>query len=76
MGYSIKSRGIAKDLFGNEKDYAISWKDLKYKEQLWEMFDENVIQKEEELHNRYNQILLDYKNSIIEVSKKMLGEIK
>ena len=35
LGYSIKSRGIAKDLFGNEKDYAISWKDLKYKEQLW-----------------------------------------
>mgnify|MGYP004470422121 FL=1 len=76
LGYSIKSRGIAKDLFGNEKRYAISWKDLKYKEQLWKMFDENVIQKEEELHNRYNKILPDYKNSIIEVSKKMLGEIK
>lgn len=76
LGYSIKSRGIAKDLFGNEKNYAISWKDLYYKEQLWEMFDNNVIQKEEELHKRYNQILPKYKNSIIEVSKKILGENK
>ena len=35
LGYSIKSRGIAKDLFGREKNYVISVQDLRKKENLF-----------------------------------------
>src|SRR5699024_6163198 len=38
LGYSTKSRGIAKDLFGTEKNYVISVQDLRKKEDLLEAF--------------------------------------
>ncbi len=46
LGYSTKSIGIAKDLFGTEEGYVISVKDVKQKEDLWNGL-KTIMQKEE-----------------------------
>ena len=35
ISYSVKSRGIARDLFGDEKGYAVSWKSLINKDETF-----------------------------------------
>lgn len=38
LGYSIKSRGIATDLFGSDENYVISIQDLLNEEDLYQAF--------------------------------------
>ena len=38
VGYSVKARGIARDLFGNEQNYLISAQKIKQPEELKEAF--------------------------------------
>ncbi len=63
IGYSVKSRGIAKDLFGTEDGYAISYKDISEKNELLTLFKgivDNEIQIKERLHN----FLPEYKKQL------------
>ena len=50
LGYSIKSVGIARDLFGSEENYVLSYKDIKEKTDLlnhyiWILEHENTIKE-------------------------------
>ena len=48
LGYSTKSIGIAKDLFGTEEGYVISAKEIKQQDDLWKGL-KNIVQKEKEI---------------------------
>ena len=72
LGYSVKSRGIARDLFGEEKNYVLPVQNLKTEKDLINAFcrmerDENLIRK------RLEEIMPTYigqaKNAVKEVMK-------
>ena len=60
VGYSVKARGIARDLFGTEKDYVLPVQDLKEQDDLTQAFDP-LYQKRDEIHNHLSAFLPDYK---------------
>ena len=75
LSYSIKSRGIAKDLFGIEKGYVIRWQDIKEENVLKDAFINTLLNNEKNIRERYDRILPEYKNSILEVTKEVLNKI-
>ena len=60
LGYSVKSRGIARDLFGTEENYVISVSDLKSQQELVEGFDW-LQQNEDHIRNHLVEIMPEYK---------------
>ena len=59
LGYSIKSRGIAKDLFGTDENYVIPVQSLSQDEDLWNAF-EWIWQHEREIKSTLHSIMPDY----------------
>lgn len=59
LGYSVKSRGIAKDLFGEEKNYVLPVQGIRNKDELMEAFQwlEN---HEDEIRIHLQKIMPDY----------------
>lgn len=72
ISYSIKSRGIATDLFGTEEGFAIPYKNLKTDLHLKNAFKTVLQEQEEKILARYQEVLPIYKQSIIEETKKLL----
>lgn len=75
LSYSIKSLGIAKDLFGEYDEYVIGWQDIKEESTLKNTFIKNIMNNEKEIKKRYSEILPEYKESIIRVTKEVLNEV-
>ncbi len=76
IGYSVKSKGIAQDLFGNYKDYVISKEELTL-EKLIEKF-KFIEKNENEIRNTLNTIMPDIKeksNNLYEIILKKLEEL-
>lgn len=71
ISYSIKSRGIAKDLFGTEEGYAISWKQIDTEDVLKDAFIRVLYNQEAELRERYERILPEYKESILNAAREI-----
>ena len=59
VGYSVKSRGIAKDLFGTDEHYVISVQDMESDEQLKEGFVW-LTEHEDEITVQLYEIITDY----------------
>lgn len=59
VGYSVKSRGIARDIFGNEDNYVISIKDIKTENDLAMAFDW-LIANEVTIKEKLRQIMPTY----------------
>ncbi len=76
IGYSVKALGIARDLFGTEKGYAIPYKDIEEKEALWRAVS-SIIEKEEQIRERYAKVLPNYAKSVQDTAdmiyKRFLG---
>lgn len=73
VGYSIKSKGIAKDLFGTHKNYVINAYDISGDE-LSDGF-EWLYKNENEVRNRLQKIMPEYINkaeSVSEIIAKLL----
>ena len=51
VGYSVKARGIARDLFGTEEGYVLPVQTLKEEDELWKEFV-NILNREEEIKKR------------------------
>lgn len=60
VGYSVKARGIAKDLFGTDENYVISVQNLKEKNTLAKGF-QWLSKREEEIRKHLEAIMPDYK---------------
>lgn len=60
LGYSVKSRGIAKDLFGTDKNYVLPVQKIESMEELANGF-EWLLTHEEEIRGKLEQIMPEYK---------------
>jgi len=59
IGYSVKSRGIARDIFGTEQDFVLPVQSLNSREDLVKSF-EKLRERESELRNYLNQKMPSY----------------
>lgn len=59
MGYSVKARGIARDLFGTEEGYVLPVQQLRRPEELTEAFAA-LMGKEQEIRSHMAEILPEY----------------
>lgn len=59
VGYSVKARGIARDLFGSEEKYVLPVQDLEKEETLCQAYDW-LMQEEEPIRMRLAQIMPGY----------------
>lgn len=73
LGYSVKSKGIAKDLFGTSENYVIPVQNLKYEDELLNNF-KWLSDHEEEIRNHLESIMEEYK-SRLEIAKNQLNEL-
>ena len=67
LGYSTKSIGIAKDLFGTTDGYVVPVQKLENKEELWEHFF-NIMNNEEKIKSHLKDIMSDYKAKVYSMS--------
>lgn len=72
LSYSIKSRGIAKDLFGSEEGYAIKWQDMSEETYLETVFFSLLVDREDEILSQYEKTLPQYKETILTAVKTIL----
>ncbi len=63
LGYSTKSIGIAKDLFGTEMGYVISVKDIKRQEDLWDGLT-NILRKEDDIKSLLHKKMPHYQEQV------------
>lgn len=63
VGYSIKARGIAKDIFGTEENYVVPVQSLKEKTDLTNAFSW-ILNHEEEIKLHFSSIMPDYKKRL------------
>lgn len=60
VGYSVKSKGIAKDLFGTYEGYVIPVQSLDSESSLSDMFFDAIVKNEDAIRSRYDEIMPDY----------------
>ena len=70
IGYSVKSLGIAKDLFGTDKGYVCSYKDIT---KISDLYDEvfGFMGWEDEIRNHLEKTIPEYINGVYDAPKKI-----
>lgn len=68
LGYSIKAKGIANDLFGNINNYVLPVQELNREEDLLNKFLV-ILNNEEKIKNHLNSIMPDYKKRVFELKE-------
>ena len=59
VGYSVKARGIAKDLFGTDENYVLPVQGLKEETDLWNSF-QWVYQRRDDIRQHLQEMMPDY----------------
>ncbi|MCM1266966.1 MAG: polysaccharide pyruvyl transferase family protein [Bacteroidales bacterium] len=72
VGYSVKARGIARDLFGAEEHYVLPVQDLADPEELIGAFSW-ILEHEEEIRGRLQAIMPDYCKKAAEAGDEIRG---
>ncbi|MDE7430381.1 MAG: polysaccharide pyruvyl transferase family protein, partial [Lachnospiraceae bacterium] len=70
VGYSVKARGIAKDLFGEEEHYVIPVQSLQNKEDLTKGF-KWLLDHEMKIRSRLKEIMPSYKERALQTGKEV-----
>lgn len=70
LGYSIKSLGIARELFGTEKGYVLPYTEIKEKEDIYNVFAE-ICKNEDNIKNRYKEFLPAYTQTVKDAAKTL-----
>ncbi len=68
LGYSVKSKGIATDLFGTDEKYVIAYQDLKRTEEMTEAF-QYIVAHEQQIRQQLHDILPQYKQQLLDAIK-------
>ncbi len=63
IGYSVKSKGIATDLFGKHEGYVVSYKDLSENNELLSAFI-GILSQEKELIDRLERFIPEYRKEL------------
>ena len=64
LGYSVKSRGIARDLFGSEENYVLPVQNLRTENDLTEAF-KWIYKHEEDIKKQLKWVMPEYKNRVM-----------
>ena len=75
LSYSVKSRGIARDLFGKEEGYLLKWRDISGENDIKDVFVSSLLKNEDEIRRVYSDVLPGYKQSIIDATRKVLESL-
>lgn len=70
VGYSVKARGIARDLFGQEEHYVLPVQGLKDKDDLVKEF-QWLLSQEKEIREKLEKKMPDYRNRALETGKEV-----
>ncbi len=73
IGYSVKSKGIAKDLFGTYKDYVLPYDEQTEANELLDAF-KKLIGNEKQIKDTYRTVLPDYKKQLTDAIEKYIPE--
>lgn len=76
LSYSVKSRGLARDIMGSEQGYALPWKEISEETQLRDVFNEFLLKKENDLVKHLSNFIPEYKQTIIDVIEEINNECK
>lgn len=74
LGYSIKSKGIAKDLFGEYEHYVVPVDALTHGDTLRERF-QWIVDHEEAIITRLKAVMPRYKNNAAQIGTLVFGEV-
>lgn len=77
VGYSVKAKGIAKDIFGTYENYVLPVQSLNKKEDLISAF-EWLKNNESKIKNYLNEYMPNYKNRVLDINmelNKVFGEL-
>ena len=72
IGYSVKSKGIAADLFGKYDGYVISYKDLSEKNEILEAF-KKIFENETAIKERLDSFLPEYRQQLSDAVAKYIS---
>lgn len=75
VGYSIKAKGIAKDIFGTYENYVIPVQNLKNKDDLLKSF-KWLADRESSIKDYMNKFIPSYKEKSLDVTKELLKIIE
>lgn len=75
VGYSVKARGIARDLFGTEEHYVLPVQSLRETDDLLKAYF-RIAEKETEIREHLQTIMPDYITRARAAGKVLLGEVK
>lgn len=75
LSYSIKSLGIAKDIFGTNEGYVLAKAELQKRDCLTDTFLNEIVKREEEIRLIYQKVMPEYKQSILDVARKIFMNI-
>ena len=70
VGYSVKARGIARDLFGREEDYVLPVQSLRNRDDLVKAF-RWLMSQEKEIREKLEKEMPAYKNRALETGKEV-----
>lgn len=70
VGYSVKARGIAKDIFGTEKGYVIPVQDLKNKSDLITAFD-IIMKNEDSIREHLERFMPEYRGRVYDSGREL-----
>ena len=70
VGYSVKARGIARDLFGTDENYVLPVQQLKKKEDLIQAF-EWLKAHQKEIHQRLQSVMPEYQKKAMEAGREV-----
>lgn len=68
VGYSVKARGIAKDLFGTDENYVLSVQGLQEENALWNAF-QWVYQRKDDIRKHLQEKMPDYIKQAVSAEK-------
>lgn len=71
LGYSVKSRGIAQDLFGTYKGYVLPYQKIEKDTELLDSF-KAVMNNEASIRQRLHDVLPSYKRQLIDAINKYI----
>ena len=72
LGYSVKSKGIALDIFGTTTNYVLDIEALQNSENLMNAFG-HLVKNEENIKRQYREILPEYKEKIVSAAKQTMA---
>lgn len=71
VGYSVKAKGIARDIFGTEENYVVPVQSLTESERLVESF-KYIYEHEAEIRTHYDSMMKQYKAKAAEAGKEIM----